>query len=158
MSCANCGNPLRAGDAFCPKCGTAAERPAAAPPASKPMPMPLKIIGVGFLVLVAASLAFSDPSSSSSSGTPAVTAPTSKDAKWMCRQFMEDSLKAPATAKFSNSQQQSATALGNSTWSVSGGYVDSENSFGANIRTRFSCTVRHTGGDSWRLESLQTDP
>ena len=32
--------------------------------------------------------------------------------------------------------------------------VDSENGFGAKIRSSFVCTVTHTGGDSWHLDDI----
>ncbi|MBI0446062.1 hypothetical protein D9600_08850 [Deinococcus sp. DB0503] len=58
--------------------------------------------------------------------------------------MVTEQLKAPATAKFDN--YYSARDNGNLTGSyVTGytwnGYVDAENSFGANIRTDFTCTT-----------------
>lgn len=53
-----------------------------------------------------------------------------------CENAVRANLKAPATASFSSN----ASDAGYREWTVSG-YVDSENSFGAMIRTNYSCTV-----------------
>lgn len=68
------------------------------------------------------------------------------DAKYACREAVERKLKAPTTAKFPYYQQFSAYRDGDG-YSVSG-YVDAQNSFGAMIRTSFSCQMRNIGG-SW---------
>lgn len=51
-----------------------------------------------------------------------------------CEARIEPLLKAPATAEFKTS------ASGSGTWSVTG-TVDSENGFGATVRSDFECTV-----------------
>ena len=74
-------------------------------------------------------------------------------AAWtVCEQFVTERLKAPSTAKF---QWISRDELGNRRFHVNA-YVDSQNSFGAMLRTHFNCTVKHIEGDRWRLEDLVT--
>jgi len=70
------------------------------------------------------------------------------DAVRVCKEkFIPDRLKAPATAKFSN-----ITTTDNAgTYTVTGS-VDSENSFGALIRSTFICSV-HSSGNQWVLDS-----
>lgn len=68
-----------------------------------------------------------------------------------CERAVEASLKAPATADFSGYSGSTITADGE-VYSVSG-YVDSENSFGANVRSTWDCQVRSTG-DNWDLVDL----
>jgi len=71
------------------------------------------------------------------------------DATRACQEkFVPDRLKAPATAKFSN-VTTTATAAGGYTVV---GSVDSENGFGALIRSTFTCSV-HSSGDQWVLDS-----
>lgn len=53
-----------------------------------------------------------------------------------CENAVRANLKAPSTASFSSN----ASDAGYRKWTVSG-YVDAENSFGAKIRTDYSCTV-----------------
>ena len=54
-----------------------------------------------------------------------------------CQTVIKGRLKAPATAEFSPSYQQVQETGGVYRWA---GHVDSQNSFGANIRTAFTCT------------------
>ena len=75
----------------------------------------------------------------------------------MCKKFLKDRLKAPATAKFASSSEERRTDLGNGRYRVSS-YVDAENSFSANLRTNYDCEVLYTGNDNWRLEALETVP
>ena len=70
-------------------------------------------------------------------------------ARTAARMFVRDRLKSPSSAKFGT---VSASSLGNSRYSFSG-YVDAQNSFGAQIRTRFSGVVRYNDG-TWILESI----
>lgn len=58
-----------------------------------------------------------------------------------CENAVEERLKAPATADFGGWVR---TNNYNQTFTVTG-YVDAQNSFGAKIRTQFSCTVRDNG-------------
>jgi hypothetical protein len=70
------------------------------------------------------------------------------DAARACQEdFIPARLKAPATAAFSSVTTTTAGA----TYTVTGS-VDSENSFGAKIRSSFTCAM-HLAGDRWVLES-----
>jgi len=74
--------------------------------------------------------------------------PDGFDAQVACKSFVEDRLKSPSSADFSN-----VTHSGDSPrWTVTGS-VDAENSFGASLRSDWTCTVRLDGGD-FVLESL----
>lgn len=65
-----------------------------------------------------------------------------------CQDFVKGRLKSPASADFSKVNH---TSSGSST--TVAGAVDSQNSFGANIRSNFTCKL-HDEGDTWRLVSL----
>jgi hypothetical protein len=69
------------------------------------------------------------------------------DAVAACEEFVKGYLKAPATATFADVE---ASAIGDGhTWEVLGG-VDSENSYGALVRSTFSCTTeRSSSTDEW---------
>lgn len=73
----------------------------------------------------------------------------STNAEVMCEQFIEQRLKAPATAEYPKPE----TSKDGATYTVRGG-VDSENGFGAKIRTAYTCVVRDNG-DTWTLVDLQ---
>lgn len=71
-------------------------------------------------------------------------------ARDVCEQFIEKRLRSPGSAEFS---QTEATDNGTS-WIVSGA-VDSQNGFGALVRNRYDCEVRHVSGEDWRLVDLE---
>lgn len=59
----------------------------------------------------------------------------------VCAQMrVENMLKAPKTADFPTTSNWKITALGDNEYELSS-YVDAENSFGANIRTFFTCKI-----------------
>jgi hypothetical protein len=72
-----------------------------------------------------------------------------------CEQAVSRRLKAPGTADYGN---ESAHRAGDGTgqeYAVSG-TVDSENGFGAKLRSSFSCYVTQTP-DGWRIDRLTLD-
>lgn len=80
---------------------------------------------------------------------------TELDAYAMCKEFVKDRLRAPATAGFPLSYEATITG-GPDRWRVES-HVDAENGFGANIRSEYRCQVRYLGDDQWRLVSLTID-
>lgn len=100
-------------------------------PHNRPLPVLLAII-IGGLITLAAIAGFVD----SINGTD----PT-EQAEDTCRAYVQHHLKAPSTAEFST-----LTAVTPDTepdTRVISGYVDSQNGFGAQIRTQFTCTIKH---------------
>lgn len=77
-----------------------------------------------------------------------------RDAYLVCWQFVRDRLKAPATAKFPASSDPAVVArkLDNGAYRVTA-YVDSQNGFGALVRTPFVCNLTWQGA-SWHLNDL----
>jgi hypothetical protein len=71
----------------------------------------------------------------------------------MSQGFTEKHLKAPSTADFCSYSDATVTDLGGGRFRVSA-YVDAENSFGAKIRTIYTCVLKSTDGKTWTLESL----
>jgi hypothetical protein len=84
------------------------------------------------------------------------SAPDNTLALAMSHVFVQQRLKAPATADFAPMSQSTITDLGAGRWRVTA-WVDSENSFGARLRTGYVAVLRWTGGDDWQLESLTFD-
>lgn len=64
-------------------------------------------------------------------------------AKDACHGWVEDQLKAPSTADFHDDD-----VSGDGPWTITGS-VDAENSFGAKIRTSWTCDIR-LDGDTYR--------
>ena len=79
------------------------------------------------------------------------------DACFMSHQFVEERLKSPSSAKFQNCYY--AQVLKEGDVYIVYTYVESQNSFGAQIRTKYIASVRPTdsNGDYWKLVSLYFD-
>lgn len=78
--------------------------------------------------------------------------PLSEQAENVCYSAVLDSLKAPSSAEL---VEVSAYPSEGDQWIVNGA-VDAENSFGAMLRSDFSCTV-HQSGDGWSIDSIDVD-
>lgn len=72
-------------------------------------------------------------------------------AQFACQGFVENRLKAPSTADFAPFHKMAISGSGTGPWSVRG-YVDSQNSFGAKLRSSFTCTVEFSGADAKLIE------
>lgn len=72
-----------------------------------------------------------------------------------CQDFVEQSLRAPATAEFPPISEASVSRSG-SEWIVSS-HVDSENGFGAFVRTNWTCEARYEGEGRWSGVARQRD-
>jgi hypothetical protein len=77
-----------------------------------------------------------------------------------CKNFVEESLKAPSTADFPFLDFTSTEEAENE-YLVSS-YVDAENSFGAKVRSDWTCRISYVGGDdadiaSWTLVDLDIE-
>lgn len=74
----------------------------------------------------------------------------------MTKKFVEDSLRSPSTAEFPSifSDDVTTSYVGDCTHQITA-YVDSQNGFGAMIRTHFLAEVKNDHGTStWRLKDL----
>lgn len=99
----------------------------------------LGLLAAGIVVLVV---------SFAGNGTDDAPADPSGDAKRVCvEEFVPKRLKAPSTAEFSGVTVASSGEV----YTVTGS-VDAQNSFGAMIRSSFTCVVRDAGSQ-WVLQS-----
>ncbi len=80
---------------------------------------------------------------------PPSTTSDTIEARLVCKDFVKQRLKSPKSADFSGEQAQ---ALGANAYRVTGN-VDAENSFGANLRSRWVCAVTLVG-NTWKLNNL----
>lgn len=118
----------------------------------------LVIIVGSFSISIIAGVTASPSSSTSSAPEQPSTYQYSLSARVYAETFIERLLKAPSTADFCSS---TATDLGDGRWKVVS-CVDSENSYGAMIRSNWSAIVHFTGGDPddlsvWELEQVIFD-
>jgi hypothetical protein len=84
-------------------------------------------------------------------------------AKIMCESIIESRLKAPSTANFSGSLDTKMYTIENQPDSYRIiGYVDAQNSFGAQIRNNYICDIKYNGGEwtdisNWTLLNLDME-
>lgn len=71
--------------------------------------------------------------------------------------YVKQRLKSPSTAKFANVLSANIEQLENQTYKIDS-YVDSQNGFGAIIRTRYIGEVQQISEDEWQLISLDFYP
>lgn len=74
-------------------------------------------------------------------------------AQVMMEQFVSSKLKSPSTADFEYGFSTKIDKVGEKGYEVDS-YVDSQNGFGATIRTNFHCEVEYTGNGNWKLVDL----
>ena len=75
----------------------------------------------------------------------------------MMEDFIKSQLKSPSTAKFPGvfaGKLDHVSAIGNQTYIIRS-YVDSQNGFGAIIRTNFIGKIKQIGANNWKLLSLE---
>jgi cytoskeletal protein RodZ len=76
----------------------------------------------------------------------------------VCQQFVEERLASPSSASYPNIAEDDGEVtiwlLANDDYRVNS-HVDSDNAFGASLRSVFQCTVDYQGGDQWLLEDLE---
>lgn len=72
----------------------------------------------------------------------------------MAEKLIKPQLKAPTTAEFDYGHCKSSATHSGDTWTIRS-YVDSDNSFGAHIRTHFVAKLTNVPpSDTWRMVSL----
>lgn len=76
----------------------------------------------------------------------------------VCKQFVEQRLTSPGSAEYPDYFDDDPEVV---VWQLANGdyrvysQVDSENGFGASLRSHFVCTVDYTGGGNYQLASLE---
>lgn len=125
---------------------------------------PFGAIGlIGGLALLVYGIIGSVASLFTGESVPAPAPPAPRNYKYEAMAFaewaMKRQLKAPSTAKFPGFHDEGVTAQdwGGDKFTV-WSYVDSQNGFGAMIRTRYEMTVQRQGDGNWQVESVRTEP
>jgi hypothetical protein len=99
----------------------------------------LSIVTITIFILLAYGSSDSDTGSSSPSDNKFLAYSYAED-------FVKQKLKSPSSAEFPGTfeKDEHITELGNRKYKINS-WVDSQNSFGAQIRTNFSCTITFDG-------------
>lgn len=124
-----------AGESVVPVASTSGTAPAAAPPkAGCGSGCLVFVVALVVVVIVGALIGGSgDDDGSSDAGL----------AKYACEQQVKENLKSPSTADFTGTD-----ATGSGPFTVTG-EVDSQNGFGAMVRSSFECSVRVADGNAY---------
>jgi hypothetical protein len=78
------------------------------------------------------------------------------DAFYTSKVFVEKRLKSPSTADFASRSESKVLSMGENLYVIVS-YVDSQNGFGAMIRTKYNIALRYNPADKmWHLENLST--
>lgn len=72
----------------------------------------------------------------------------------MTQKFVKARLKTPTAARFVGCNRDAISYAGNGEYIVTG-YVDSQNSFGAQVRTHFAARLQKQAGNAWKLLNLE---
>ncbi|MFE0142190.1 hypothetical protein [[Kitasatospora] papulosa] len=86
--------------------------------------------------------------------------PLDESAAVMCEDFVKQRLKSPGTAEFpgvTDGDYAKTTVLSDvKPWKYKvTGVVDSQNSFGATVRSNYTCTTSTKDDDTWTLDDIQ---
>ncbi|MGC9996658.1 MAG: zinc ribbon domain-containing protein [Terriglobia bacterium] len=148
--CVKCGNQLPPKSNYCDSCGVNQATPAKAHPVMlRPLFKWLLVATLGFFGIVFLIAICSDRTSSSQPDQTQVKLRVLR----ACEDHVRQYLKAPSTARFSSYYDTEVRDHGSGKYSAVG-WVDSQNSFGAMLRTEYICTATDEGNDQWSFEPL----
>lgn len=152
--CKECGKDVSTKAKSCPNCGAIAKKQTSC----------LTYFVAIFLIYVLikmfnGSSNYTSQSSNSSNASQKSTISKTRssesltaDAFTMCQRFVKNELVSPATAEFCSILDAEIKELPNRKFSIYG-YVDSQNGFGAVVRTRFICEVQFKNNE-WILTDI----
>lgn len=117
----------------------------------------LLVVGLACLALIALMIVMPRSAVSGQAAqapAPRAAAQANPYTVWrVCQERISTELKAPATAEFPSYDERAITHSA-ALWTVDS-YVDAQNSFGAKLRTRYSCTASFNPTDAtYRIEGV----
>lgn len=94
------------------------------------------------------------PSSESSSPSNSTKTHSKLEAYTMSQTFVKEKLKSPSTAEFTCDYEKDVNQISDSMFVVNG-FVDSQNGFGAMLRSSYRCTLLFKPNDMVSCENLE---
>lgn len=155
IKCKECGNEVSSKAETCPKCGVRIARKPIGCGAAIALMFLFVVIGMSVKSIFLPDTSVAPPATSEEKAA-ARRQIAADDAKYACREFMKERLKAPATAKFPYYKDFVSRPNGPDEFEISS-YVDAQNAYGAMIRISFDCTVRKDAAGTWRLLAIYSN-
>lgn len=167
VDCGDCGRPISKRAPTCPHCGAPSSAPlrprTVAPPLQKKTGTSPTTVVIASILAVIALPPFCNAlvNPDSGSGPASLAADRSDEDSMMAYIMMEDfvraSLKSPSTAKFPGVFDGRADHVKRTEHNryLIVSYVDSQNGFGAMLRTNFTGEIEKTSSGQWRLVRLE---
>jgi len=167
FKCPFCGQEITDNDLDCPKCGRSFPKGEARKKLEADMveqETKDRKITYSFIMLAVAVISvfaftkFTDSrnptNASSQSAQPAHEDKADEiDAFVMSQTFVKKELVSPSSAKFPWFDKSMVTQVDEDTWIINS-YVDSQNKFGAMLRTNYIAKIKYLGNDKWGLLDL----
>lgn len=98
-----------------------------------------------------------EPASTTPAYVPPPPLPSNTEAYIMGQTFVKQMLVSPASAEFPYSDEAQVVKYGDSVYAIKS-FVDSQNGFGAMLRSDYIIKIKYMGNDRWRLleKALET--
>ena len=146
IECPECSKMISDKADICPHCGYSLKKA-----------RDDKATGLGcmvFLVLAVALYFYIGSGNSTSDTQRKEREPNDITAFVMSQTFVKKNLVSPSSAKFPYSDEANIVQIDKVTWRVAS-YVDSQNKFGAMLRTRYQAKLMYLGAEKWKLLDLK---
>ena len=150
FNCIQCGVERNVGTSQCHNCGFKIPKSNASSGCLKPFLIVLAVI-FGFAIL---SGVFSDSEPTATKTKKYFEKYDRTDIVILAQSQIKDLLKAPSTADFPTTNNAIVERKDSVTWFVSS-YVDSQNGFGAMIRSMWSCNVNIYPSDKYSISNVE---
>jgi len=156
IECPECKREISDKAVSCPHCGYQQQKTKKAPEKKKSSPNGCLVAILIIIVFAVISQLMPDDNSEPEKSTKAIDNHSPGLAYITIEKLVKRDLKSPKTAEFPSYKEKlkHTKYIGSNTYKINS-YVDSQNSFGALVRTKFSCEVVFTGGDNIRMKNLQ---